>query len=281
MKPTTLISFVLLAAASAPAAANPANELEQAIAAYAGRVENFKDYALMSKAIDKRYPIGGCHAAIVKAREAGVEATIAQQTTCKDFVAYHQLAEAHAVLSPAQDWLDFLAVIDVGTNNVANGPRMIADAGKCNAEMDRLLAGGIPTNIVISVGSGLAKDFTMADAKAKVCAPLAKAGATFAKDVVDAKAQRYAEAAAPYKKVGIGGDRLELLVDHIDYAMYGKGGGELTTPKQLKSAAVIFELLGPGTDGLYTLRRYQFKGDTLVSTTSADFLFRPAAKYYR
>jgi hypothetical protein len=140
----------------------------------------------------------------------------------------------------------------------------------------------MPTNIALRIGKSEPKQITMGEAKEKVCAPLAKAAASFGKDVTQAHDDRVAKVAAPYKAAGIGGDRLALLVDHVAYAMYGVGGGELRTPQQLKTAAVIFELLGPNTDsGLYTVRRYQFKGDKLVATTSQDYYKRPGAKAFK
>jgi len=280
MTRTSLISLVLFAAATAaPAAADPAaDDLADTVTAYGRRTASLKHY--WSQSIDKRWPIGGCHAAITAAQEAGVAASDEQKTTCDEFRAYHQLAEAERALDPAAHANYILLHVNMGDTREDNGSGLAQIAATCTSELDRLLADGMPTTIVVPLVRG--HRLTMADARAVVCEPLAKAAATFAKDVASARTKAHEKAAAPYKAVGVTGQRLALLVDHIDYAMYGTGGGELRTPKQLKSAAVIFELLGPNTaTGLYTLRRYQFRGDKLVSTTSRDFLVRPGSKFYR
>ena len=163
-----------------------------------------------------------------------------------------------------------------------NEARLHELAARCTSEVDRLLADGMPTDIAVDVSDRAPLRITMKDAKDKICSPLAKIAATFAKDARAADAKRLARIAAPYKAAGARGERLELLVDHIDYAMYGVGGGELSTAKQLAKASVIFELLGPNTaDGTYTLRRYQFRGNKLVSTTSRTFRRRPASRHFR
>lgn len=276
----SLVSLALMAATASTAHADPAAELAGAIATYGKQVEYFQDY--WSKALDDRWPIGGCHAAIKTAQDADVTATDEQKQTCAEFMKHHQLAEAEVAVKDANQWNFFLTHINMATNHEANGAKMVAAAAKCSAELDRLIAAGMPTNITVHISGSNPTDITMGEAKAKICAPLAKVGGTFAKDVGSARTKAYEAAAKPYKAAGIGGDRLELLVDHVSYAMYGTGGGELRTPNQLKSAKVIFELLGPNTaSGLYTMRRYQFQGDKLVSTTSADFIGRPRAKFYR
>lgn len=275
-----LLSLALVAAAAGAAPADPRSDLDQTLRAYASRTKDLAYYR--SEGLNPaRFPITGCHAALDTARAAGVEITEEHTKICTAFVGWYQLAEAEAVLTEAQGWHFFLEQIDVATNHPENGAKMAKAAAQCIAEMDRLLAAGMPTDIGVRIGSSEPKTITMQEAKATVCAPLAKAGGSFAKDVEGAKAKRFAELAAPYKAAGITGDRLRLLVDHANYAMYGVGGGELTTPKQLARAKVIFEVLGPGTDGLYTLRRYQFRGHKLVSTTSGDFLLRPRAKHFR
>jgi hypothetical protein len=277
---TSLIFLAILhpslALADAP---DPAADFEQTIRDYTKNIEDLKDN--LSTGLDERWPVTGCNAALKSATSAGLNVTTAHTAMCKEFVAWHQLAEAEAALKDTHGWNYFLSQIDVATNHEENGAKMIASAARCNSELDRLIAAGMPTTVAIRIDGTPPLTIPMKDAKAKVCAPLAKASKSFAKDVGAARAARLAETAAPYKKVGITGDRLELLVDHVDYAMYAVGGAELKTPKQLKAARVIFELLGPGTEGTYTLRRYQFSGDKLVKTTSREFLLKPASKFYK
>lgn len=275
----TLISL-LVAATVTPALAGPAEDLDFDLGAYRRATEGFVDY--WSESLDERWPEGGCHALLAKAQGEGVTPTADQTKLCDEFKKYHQLAEAQKAVLEAQRWNYFLTQINMATNHEENGAKMATAAAECTATVDRLAAAGMPMNIKVRIstgGDGL--QIEMKDAKAKVCAPLTKAAGSFAKNVSSARTEAYEKAAAPYKKVGITGERLELLANHINYAMYGVGGNELRTPQQLKNAKVIFELLGPGTDGLYTLRRYQFAGDKIVSTTSREFLLRPGAKFFK
>lgn len=280
MRCTYRVTLALAVVARLAAADDIAPDLDSTLAEYARNTTDLKDY--LSQAIDERWPITGCTAALSAATTAGATVTGAQRATCTEFVAWHQLAEAEAALTDAQQWNYFLAEIDMATNHEENQAKLVASAARCTRELDRLLAAGMPQDIAIKVGNSRPITIAMRDAKAKVCAPLVTASASFAKDVGAARTKREAEIAAPYKKAGAAGDRLKLLVDHADYAMYAIGGRELTTPAQLAKAGVIFELLGPNTaDGTYTLRRYQFRGNTLASTRSRTFIVRPRAAFYR
>lgn len=278
----TTFALLSLALAASPAGADSseaAYDLASAITSYGRQVADFKGH--WSSVLDDRFPEDGCHAALQTAQDAGVATTAAQKKTCDEFRTYHQLAQAEAAVTDAAQWNYFVTEINMATNHERNGEQMIASAKQCSAEVDRLIAAGMPANIKVRIGKSQPFEIAMAEAKVKVCEPLAKTAASFAKDVGAARKAAYEKAAAPYKKVGITGDRLALLVDHVDYAMYAVGGAELRTPTQLKNAKVIFELLGPGTDGMYILRRYQFSGDKLVATTSREFLLRPGAKHYK
>jgi hypothetical protein len=282
MTRTSLISLALLAASTAPAVAddsNAAGDFEVTMMLYKRALGELQDH--WSTSLDERWPANGCKAAIDAAKAQGIPTKPEQEVMCEEYRRYHMLAEAERSVSEAKQWLYFLANIDMASNRESNGAKMIASAAKCSSEVDRMIAAGMPTDVVVRIGNSEPLNITMSEAKAKVCEPLAKAASTFAKDVGAARSERTEKIAKPYKAVGISGDRLELLVDHINYAMYGVGGGELRTPQQLKNAKVIFELLGPGTDGLYTLRRYQFSGNKLVGTTSREFILRPGAKFFR
>jgi len=276
----SLLSIILLASL---ATAEPSEEADHqfrlAMVNYERQVEGFKDY--WSTGLDDHYPIGGCHAAIKTAQAAGVTVSAEHQKMCDEFRTYHLLAEGEKAAGEAKDWLRFLANIDMATNHEENGAKMAASAKKCVSEIERLAAAGMPMDVVVRIANTDPVELPMSQVKDKICAPLAKAAGSFAKDVGTARTERTEAIAKPYKAAGITGERLNLLVDHIDYAMYGVGGNQLRTPQQLKNAKVIFELLGPGTDGLYTLRRYQFSGDKIVSTSSRDFWVRPGAKFYK
>lgn len=280
MRCTYRVTLALAVAARLAAADDTAPDLDSTLAEYARNTTDLKDY--LSQALDERWPITGCTAALSAAAKAGTTVTDAHRATCTDFIAWHQLAEAEAALTDAQQWNYFLTEIDMATNHEENQAKLVASAARCTRELDRLLAAGMPADIAIKVGNSRPITIAMREAKTKVCAPLVKASASFAKDVGAARTKREAEIAAPYKKAGASGARLKLLVDHADYAMYAVGGRELTTPAQLAKAAVIFELLGPNSaDGTYTLRRYQFRGNAIASTSSRTFLRRPGTAAFR
>jgi hypothetical protein len=286
MTKTTLISLLLAATASTPALADdppdPAREFMWTMLNFKRNTADFADQ--WGTALDASRPEGGCHAALAKATSAGLEVTDEHRVICDEFKKYHQLAEAQKVVLVAQNWNFLLTEIDKSSSHEEGGPKMVKAAADCTATVDRLAAAGMPMDIKVRMstgGDGL--EITMGDAKTKVCEPLAKAGKTFAKDVGAARANAAEAAAAPYKAIGVTGDRLKLLASHGDtYAMYGAGGTSIRTPQQRKAAKVIFELLGPNTaTGRYTLRRYQFSGDKLVSTTERDFFVRPGAKFFK
>ena len=168
---------------------------------------------------------------------------------------------------------------DAGLDQAAsgNGDRLIADGRRCFEDVERLIAQHVPTDARFTVR---AQTLTLGEAKAKICEPLAAKAATWDASIAAAKDGATDKAAAPYKAIGVTGDRLDLMVRHDGYAMYAVGGRELTSPKAKKAAPVIFELLGDSHSD-WTLRRYQFKGDTLVATTERGFRVRPGAAAFR
>lgn len=272
-----LISLAVLAVSSV-AAADPKAELHDALRSYRDVGERFVEFPVTG-IHPEEHSITGCHEAIEKGRAAGVPITEKYTSICQTYVGAHQLAQARLAIAPAYSVMKLLERTQVPGDNEAHLQEL---AARCTSEVDRLLADGMPTAIAVDVSDRAPLRIAMKDARTTICNPLAKIAATFAKDAKAAAAKRLAQIAAPYKAAGAKGDRLELLVDHVDYAMYGIGGGELTTAKQLAKASVIFELLGPNTaDGTYTLRRYQFRGNKLASTTSRTFRLRPASKHFR
>ena len=114
------------------------------------------------------------------------------------------------------------------------------------------------------------------DVRAKICEPEAKAAASWASDVEKAGEADRAELEAPFKAVGIKGDKLFTCTQH--HVIRGIGGGELE-PAQIKKASVLFAL--EGGEGSYTLYRYVFKGEKFVRRTSHDYYLRPGPKAYR
>lgn len=238
---------------------------------------------------DARLPIGGCDEAVAKARAAGVADDFsvredlkfgAMPGKCKEFVEWHRIAEAAKVLLDSDDMNYWLTEIDIAENDEKNQEGLVAQSAKCTSEMDRLLAEGLKTDITID--TRIAHKITLAEGKEKICAPLAKAAKTFAKSVTKARDEKLAAATAPYKKVGITGDRLQVCIQWHGYMLRGVGGRELASPRDRKTPSLMFATLGPASDtGLYTIRRFAFRGDKLISVTEQQFLRMPGAAGYR
>ena len=88
------------------------------------------------------------------------------------------------------------------------------------------------------------------------------------------------KAAAPYKKAGAAGAKLEFLIGMEGRALYAVGGRELTTPQTKARASVMFEVL-TGSDGSVTIKRYAFKGNVAAGQTQRDYPKRPSASAYK
>ncbi|MBA3465534.1 MAG: hypothetical protein H0T46_36715 [Deltaproteobacteria bacterium] len=82
-----------------------------------------------------------------------------------------------------------------------------------------------------------------------------------------------------YTGLGIGGEKMEFLIEYDKKALYAVGGKELTTAKELAKAPVLFSV--SGSDSV-TVRRYQFKGNKLVKFTEQDYVTgRPGPNGFR
>lgn len=273
----TRMTLIFLALSATTATTAHADDLSDDMQRYANLVSPLRKN--MSSAIQPKLTIEGCNAVVAKGREAGVATIEAWATTCREFATWYRVAEAERALTDAQDWIYLTSQIDTSTRNIDNGPKLVEASVTCGKELDRLFAAGMSPELEIEVGM---RPITvkLGAAKQQICEPLAGLAKTYAKDAVAALAAKRAHAAAPYKAVGIKGERLALLVDHVDYAMFASGGRELTTPKQLKTASIIFELLGDQSS-IWTVRRYEFKGDKLISTTEKEYFLKPGAAAFK
>ena len=182
------------------------------------------------------------------------------------------VTRAERAVKEAAQALDWLRNADQESNHEANATYLLDTGRSCTAALD-----AVPSHARLEVAlDGESRTFRVDEARTQFCDKVTAAGTTFAADVRTAKAERHAKVAGPYEAAGITGDRLQLLVDHDGYAFYGVGGAELTTPAQKKRAKVLFEVVShedPATGlTIHTVRRYEFRGDALLATTSEDMV---------
>jgi hypothetical protein len=99
-------------------------------------------------------------------------------------------------------------------------------------------------------------------------------------EAIAANKKWWEETAAPYRKAGMAGERLDYFVGADTIAIYGKGGKELTTPKQKAAAKVTFEVL-TGDDGSVTIKRFAWKGNKAAGWSQKDYPLRPGPGAFR
>ncbi len=294
-------AIVALLALTAVAHADPAAELDlrMDLGAHAAKIAELK--AGLSRRLDK-HTAETCVAAIRHARDAGVPGSFEIESSsfanlptakptgttwvltldharvvCDTLRTWRSLALAQKTLIDAQKLIDWLGMIDKASNDPHNAETLAAGAKACSDGIAQLVADGAPTDIPVEVdGAGAV---TLRDARHAICEPLAAAAKTFAGDVTSAHVAKRNTVAAPYLKVGITGDRLELLIAHDGDAKYAIGGAELTVPKALKAARVLFEESHDGD--VWTVTRYEFRGDALLKTTSAQYVMKPDSRAFR
>ncbi|HKA88229.1 MAG TPA: hypothetical protein VKE22_11200 [Haliangiales bacterium] len=199
---------------------------------------------------------------------------------CAKLAEWMVLGQARKAVEEAARALEWMKMIDKASNHEENGAKLIATAKACNAAIGTLAAAKMDTIKVARPGRSDHDKVPVAEIDGRYCAPLAKVAATFADEVRQARRAEWERLAAPYKAAGLTGDKLDLVVSLSGRAIYGRGGGELTTPREKKAASVMFEVL-TANNGSVTLRRYQFSGDKLIKTTSADYPYRPSPAAYR
>lgn len=179
-----------------------------------------------------------------------------------------RLADVTRAFADAQRMNLWLAQIDMDASRPENQEMLATTAKRCmDASMlvGRLGAADVEVKLdAITVKLG--------GAKQKVCEPLAKTAKLYAK----AEAEREAAITAPFRRIGISGDKLAVCARQP--AIYGIGGGVLT-PAQIKKASILFVLRV--NDGVSTLQRFIFNGNKLVARTEKTYDGEPDASAYR
>lgn len=287
---------LILAAASTAQADDLTTKYRNVFQKYGQFAYDIKDNPAATRIDNKA--AGDCTKEIAKAKAEGVAADAVfsfdyedkpknvsladvQQTVCAPFDRAYRIALVAHAIDVAQDRNFWLTQVNMWTMDPAEAADIVKEANACMAgaaQVDELGVGD--TELLLHNENGNF-ELKMADAKAKVCEPLAKSASAFAKDVKKATDDREAATTGPFKKAGIGGDKLDVCAHYFNSNIRGVGGGVLT-PAQIKKANVLFVRLGPATDtGLYTLQRFMFKGDKLVSQTDKEFVRLPGAGAYK
>jgi hypothetical protein len=157
--------------------------------------------------------------------------------------------------------------------HVAEAVQMLAkvkDGKQCASEMDRLLRFGIGDE-EIEVRD---VELKLADAKTKICEPLAN-GEPISKEE---KEKARAAAAVPYEEAGITGAKLKICVANTTKIRLE--GGATATPRDIRRASLLFVLSNPAKDK-YELTRIEFKGDEIAKISEKTFAAPPVAADYR
>lgn len=275
-------------------------ELRLELGAHAAKIAELR--AGLSRRLDG-HTVETCVAAIRHARDAGVPGGFEIESSafanlptaqprgttwmltldharvvCDTLRTWRGLALAQKTLIDAQKLIDWLGLIDKASGmDRAMAEKLAAGAKACSDGIAQLVADGAPTDVPIEVdGAGAV---TLRDAPHAICEPLAAAAATFAKDVTSAHVAKRNAIAAPYRAAGITGDRLELLVAEDGVAKYAIGGAELTSPKALAAARVLFEESHDGD--IWTVTRFELRGDALRKTTRAQYVLKPDSRAFR
>ena len=137
--------------------------------------------------------------------------------------------------------------------------------------------GATPSTVLLVDGY---KKVLLGEVDAKYCKPLAELARTFDADLVTARHAEHDTVGAPYKAAGIAGDKLRFAIESDGFDRWAPGKRTLTTPAAIAHASVIYELIG-GDDTGWTLERFQFSGNKLVSKTAEGFVVRPGASKFR
>jgi hypothetical protein len=115
---------------------------------------------------------------------------------------------------------------------------------------------------------------TLAEFETRICKPLSTEVPDWVAAGRKVHRARREKAMAPYAAAGIGGKKLDLMIDYEGVYWRLAGGEKTDNPKKLAAASVLFHWLeGPARLGIvsHTVRRYQFKGNDLVKTTEKTY----------
>jgi hypothetical protein len=209
-------------------------------------------------------------------RLEGVDA----MSICDDMAKFEPLQAPLKVLDGAMFQVKFLPGVLTDWDYPITDDRIasvVATEEGCRPALATMKAAGLK-KVVLSE-----TDVELATADKQVCDALTDLVVQYKQAKVErdeAHRKWWEEAAAPYKKVGIDGEKLEYLVSAEGIAIYGIGGKELTTPKQKKAAKVTFEVW-TADDGSVTIKRQKWKGNKADSWSQKTYPVRPGKSAFK
>jgi hypothetical protein len=169
------------------------------------------------------------------------------------------LPGAQALLTYARglDMLEMLPPEHVGDG----GAGALATAEQCAPALDEAIKKGAATDAALTISTNL-PPMTLEEARTKICGAYVDKAKSFTGAVEASRKAAYEKIAAPYIKLGVKGDRLELFVSYESAPFYDKGcKAEILDIKKLVKAKVLFHWLD-ASDGTITIRKYTIKGNS-------------------
>jgi hypothetical protein len=146
----------------------------------------------------------------------------------------------------------------------------------CSEDARGALANGTLPTEVASLQDGKLK-IKLADIDAQLCQRLAKRIEGWAERENAAREADYEAFRAPYRKAGVGGDKLALVEEYLS-RLRAPGQAD-PTPDNVARANALFVLYQPpGRE--WTLTRYAFRGNQKVGETEQGFVVRPGPAAY-
>lgn len=279
----TRIVVALLLVLAGPAFADEREEVEDGLLEFELAVKYGKEEGERALGRFREEP-AACHALVERGVRAGIQPTDTVQGAsdrylfkraaerCAEYATWKQLVTAADVIIQIRGAHQTAHAIDPGDvkQEWVTGMRKIGE--ECLAKIDAMTKAGLRTDLVVQVNQD---PLTIPAAADKWCGDLVRWSDKFLEltKVEDAKkAAALEELKAYWKKLKVGGDKLDLFVGYDGYAWYVNKGGYCTevSGAQQAKASVLFHRLSDG-EWSWTLRRYQFKGNKLVSTSERHF----------
>jgi hypothetical protein len=242
---------------------------------YAESIEEAKDY-IGKIAADKKP--ADCTAAVARARKAGAKTLTSDHFKPTDDITLEQAdklckeyAQYYAIGIHGDDLRHLEENVKLLTPRMAPGPEFVKktleQAAQCTAWAKDFAAAGIPASFAFKTQDVA---YTVGDLKAKLCDVAVKAAGQFTKEMADAAKKEQQK----YSKVGIAGDKLELMLKY-DGGVVLPGGDSSDDLKQYAAASALFVWTTSDADSagfvVHTVRKYQFTGNKLVATTEKTY----------
>lgn len=200
---------------------------------------------------------------------------------CAEGARYNVLLKDYKVFTDLIDNMRYLRTDMMPSEEYV--AKVLQAADRCNKAVDAMLAAKIPATEPYEIKGTNQKSEeqvfakTVADIKPNICEAAKKASAQFNK-AAEAEA---AKARAKYTKVGIKEDKLDLMLGY-DGSVFLPGGASSADMKKYAAASVLFVWLTSDPDAqdfvVHTVRRYQYKGNKLVSQTEKTYRKKRGAK---